>query len=439
MDKINIASALNEDYVPYTYTMLYSLLENHKEETRVRVFLLCNDLREDSKKKLEDLAKNYDSEIVFLTPDSSAFDSKMLEQGEWSIETLYRLQLFDLLPGNVDRILYLDGDMIINRDISQLYGMDFASSHLIVTHDMTMTPESGPVYGHLHSEHFNQMIRENRYFNAGMILMDARYLKEHYNLESYLRRAEELDFDIFAPDQDLLNDLHQDECKYIDALEYDLFACNAAGNGISYEKMKKDTVIVHYVGDKPWNAGDHLPYREEMLWWDYASRTIYAEEFLNQYLKDMISRSELYEAIQSVIDENAKIKRMIEDTLELTRKTLSMNSEKKSEDKKSEDKGSGEKESAGKISSSKDGGSSQREDIVPGFLPKGGIEEYLDQESHDDLDRDAVLELIREYLLEDMMHDYIERLREENADLKLAWQTVQKQFAAIGEGMGVTE
>lgn len=26
-----------------------------------------------------------------------------------------------------------------------------------------------------------------------------------------------------------------------------------------------------------------------------------------------------------------------------------------------------------------------------------------------------------------------------NADLKLAWQTVQKQFAAIGEGMGVTE
>ena len=153
----------------------------------------------------------------------------------------------------------------------------------------------------------------------------------------------------------------------------------------------------------------------------------------------MISRSELYEAIQSVIDENAKIKRMIEDALELTRKTLSMNSEKKSEDKKSEDKGSGEKESAGKISSSKDGGSSQREDIVPGFLPKGGIEEYLDQESHDDLDRDAVLELIREYLLEDMMHDYIERLREENADLKLAWQTVQKQFAEICEGMGVTE
>lgn len=29
MDKINIASALNEKYVPYTYTMLYSLRENH--------------------------------------------------------------------------------------------------------------------------------------------------------------------------------------------------------------------------------------------------------------------------------------------------------------------------------------------------------------------------------------------------------------------------
>lgn len=26
-----------------------------------------------------------------------------------------------------------------------------------------------------------------------------------------------------------------------------------------------------------------------------------------------------------------------------------------------------------------------------------------------------------------------------NADLKLAWQTVQKQFAAICQGMGVTE
>lgn len=38
MDKINIASALNEEYVPYTYTMLYSLLENHS----VSILMLWN-------------------------------------------------------------------------------------------------------------------------------------------------------------------------------------------------------------------------------------------------------------------------------------------------------------------------------------------------------------------------------------------------------------
>ena len=304
----NVVSALNDRYVPYTYVMLYSLFKNNPA-AHIRVYLLESDVSDSSMERLDALAGRYDNEINYIKMDDSMFDERLLDAGDWSMETCYRLAMNDVLPKDLDRVIYLDGDMIINADISDLYEMRFERDrHLVVTHDMTMTPDSGEVYGELHTEVFNKLIRENSYFNAGMILMDMEYLRSRYGLADYMRMAESLNYEVFAPDQDLLNLMHKDETQYVDAWEYDLFACNAFIRGYDLDRVRRDVKIIHFVGDKPWQGGSHFHYDVEHLWWDYALETVYAEELLTGFISSHFGESAFYGAIRKAEEFNSNLR-----------------------------------------------------------------------------------------------------------------------------------
>ena len=304
---MNIASALNDAYVTYTYVMLFSLFQNNSEED-IHVFLLQKDLTEESKKYLNDLADTFSNEIIYIQMDESDFDPRFLQNHEWPMETCFRLRLNDVIPDDVDRLLYLDGDMIVNKNISTFYETPFEEGkHLVVTHDMTMTPDSDATHGHLHTELFRRMILENAYFNAGMILMDFAFLKEKYHYSDYLHAAEELEFRIFAPDQDLLNYVHREEAQYTDALRYDLFACNAFVYGLDYNSVKKETSVIHYVGEKPWSGGDHFHYDVEHLWWDYALQTVFRERFLDRFIDGVFGNNDFNRAIEKAEEMNRNL------------------------------------------------------------------------------------------------------------------------------------
>ena len=282
--KINVATSLNEGYTPYTYVMLYSLFKNNTEH-EFTVYLLTDGLSEESKRDFGALCARYHGRLIYLTVDPRVFGDRLLGSGEWTKEACFRLALFDLLPDDAERLIYLDGDIIVNKNIGPLYSKDFKDKHLLVCHDMTMTPDSEPVYGHLHTETFNKLIRENRYFNSGMIVMDTAYLKKHYSLRNYMALAQKLNYEIHAPDQDLLNYAHQDETLYVSEWEWDLFACNAFVRGYDYATVKRRVGVVHFVGEKPWNDGDHLHYDVEKLWWDYALETKFSGKFLDDFVK----------------------------------------------------------------------------------------------------------------------------------------------------------
>ena len=307
---MNIASSLNDKYAPYTYVMLSSLFKNNSD-SKIDVYLLEADLSEESKRRFKELSDEYGNTVHFVKMDREAFGEK-LPFVDWPMETAFRLAMNDTLPQGLDRILYLDGDMIVNKSISDLYYRPFDDGcHLIVTHDMTMTPDSLDVYGDLHTEIFNRMIRDNKYFNAGMILMDFAYLRERYSFADYMNLAESIDYEIFAPDQDLLNLMHEDETEFVDALKYDLFACNAMVNGLDYEAVKHDVSIIHYVGDKPWRGGSHFHYEVEQLWWDYALDTVYPGQLIMDFVETHFGNSDFYDAIRKAEEFNENLKRDI--------------------------------------------------------------------------------------------------------------------------------
>ena len=121
MYRMNVATALDDNYAKYTYVMLYSLFTNN-EDAEIYVYLLQNSLTEESIQNLEKLCDTYRNHLCLLDVNEDTMDQRLLQTDNWTMETCYRLQLFDILPSEVDRLLYLDVDMVINQSVSENLG-----------------------------------------------------------------------------------------------------------------------------------------------------------------------------------------------------------------------------------------------------------------------------------------------------------------------------
>ena len=112
---MNISIALNKKYFVPAYVMLTSLFFNNPEES-IDVYMLYSDLTSKELECLEKLELEYNKKKIkamYIDPNYfSDFPEKDLKE----LETFYRLLLMDLLPQDVSRILYLDVDIIVNKN-----------------------------------------------------------------------------------------------------------------------------------------------------------------------------------------------------------------------------------------------------------------------------------------------------------------------------------
>ena len=281
---MNIASCLNEYYVPYTYMMLKSLFASNRRHD-ICVYLLHDGLSEEAASNFDALARSYtdgkenEKRVELIRVEDFSMNPKIYTYGGWNELTMYRLLLWDILPASVDRVLHLDGDMIINKDLMPLYETDFEGKDLIACADILAATDRKEYCIATHKEVFRSYFETGTYINAGMLLMNVKKNRGTGLLSVYEKTAEELDFVLPFPDQDLLNHIHHDSIKYADTLTYNFPAYDgtALNGGYDYDRAKKEVAIFHYLDKKPWNEGDHEIYDLERFFWDTTTGTVYEE------------------------------------------------------------------------------------------------------------------------------------------------------------------
>ena len=296
---MNIITALNRKYIPYTFTMLLSLCINEKEH--IDAYLLNSELTSEDVGEIRKVLSEYDIEVYSLTVDRQKFSDRLPHNSQWSIETYYRLMMLELLPQTVDRALYLDGDMVINKSLSELYHVEFEGAEIIACDDKSglNTPDS---YGPKHNEMFREAYaQEYRYFNAGVMLLNIEEMRKKYSFQTYLDAFEAWNYQMEAPDQDILNWVHWKKVAYVDCMVYDLFARVAHNAEITYEEVKEGTAIVHFAGAKPWENGN-FHFDIERLWWDYAKLTPYYDELLKGFVESAMTDTTVADYLRGLVD-----------------------------------------------------------------------------------------------------------------------------------------
>lgn len=319
MNRMNVATALNKKYLLYTGVMLHSLCVNNKMP--IRAFLLHNELEESDFQCLRDALKAFDIEIVSLKVNAELFSERLPRNQQWSIETYYRLALLELLPENIERLLYIDVDIIVNKSLEEVYRIEFENDEIIATED-SCGKKTWDKFGAKQKEMFISMFeRGYRYFNAGFMLLNIAKMREKYSFATYIQAIEEWNYQMDAPDQDILNYVHWEYVGYVDYNEYDLFARIAHNNGLTYEEVKQNVAVIHYAGTKPWDA-DNCHFDIEQLWWDYAKQTPFYVQLLEEFLHKTMFDATVENYILDIEAQAGNIQEQLNESIALNQKML---------------------------------------------------------------------------------------------------------------------
>ena len=317
---INIVTSLNDKYTLYTVVLLTSLFKTQTHDYPIHIFIMYNSLNNDNQKILIDTVKSYGGEISFLYVDSSLFKDFGTSES-WSYEAYFRLLLPNIMSDTIDRFLYLDVDVIVNQDISDMYFSDLNDIDICAAYDVTPLP-----FEDKRAFFFKEWYEEGslKYFCSGVTLWNLERIRQTHNFNSYIEIAKSINFEMVAPDQDILNIAHHGHIQiWEDPAKYGLYGKYSYNIGIHYDEVKEYSAIIHFAGQKPW-SGQYVHYDIEQLWWDYAKLTPYYLQLLEEFMQGVLHNPLVYDTMKASLSEKEMLQKNLTESLELNKKLLGM-------------------------------------------------------------------------------------------------------------------
>lgn len=239
-DIIHIGFGLHDKtghYSVWVGTVMQSILEH--TDSRICFHILHDEtLSIDNKYKLEKVARSGSSIIEFHKIDENDFSVGKNQMSRFTIGTMFRCSLPELLP-NLNRIIYLDADLFVNRDIKELWDVDICEYCLAGVAD-----EGVDIHNYPKILNKYPGIKKESYFNAGVLYMNLKKLREFGNLKKLV-----VDFlvenpEAGLPDQDALNVIFHNKVLYLDGSWNQFVFMHRKDN---VEKL--DKAIFHYAAD----------------------------------------------------------------------------------------------------------------------------------------------------------------------------------------------
>lgn len=240
---INVLISVDSNYLDKAQTMLFSLHMSTKED--VTVYLLDYRLSTEEKKRFRQyLIEKCQMQLSVI--DVRETDLDTLPVGRYSIEMYFRILAQFLMPDSLDRILWLDADIVLLKSISEFYHQSFEGKKYIVCAE-----SQGKEQWLIDHKKELGLPQEYIYFNSGVMLINLELLRKSTNMHDIIAQCYSLRDKLRCPDQDILNYLYQGQVKYAELKKYNYQL--TAIDHIPHSDVHH-IVILHYSGyRKPWN------------------------------------------------------------------------------------------------------------------------------------------------------------------------------------------
>ena len=251
---MNLVFICDNNYALPTRTAINSVIRNKKTETELKIYIVAVDLTTENIKKFKTLAThNVSIEVIEKT---NSFAHVGLDHIYVSKAALFKFSLPELLPD--DKVLYLDGDIIVQEDLSVLYNTNISKYYAAAIRDYFAENEKQD----------NIRIKHQFYFNSGCMLLNLLKMRQE-NITDKLITYKNGAKDNFYMDQDAFNIIFNENVKYISP-EYNFFNLyyNLRQNQ-AYSELQRiiNPKIIHFANNKPWN---NINATNAELWLQYV-------------------------------------------------------------------------------------------------------------------------------------------------------------------------
>lgn len=299
---IPVILSADNNYAPYMYITMFSMLENAKKTTSYDYYLLVpSSFDNKNKKMIMKLKENYDCDIHFVDMKNSFSDLKQMISHITS-PTYYRLLAADILPKYYEKCLYLDVDVCVCQDLSELYSTDLGNNYVAGV--------KAAGYHFVPQKHCQRLNLPNidHYINAGVLVMNLKQIRQDKMTEKFVKLSKN---NYETVDQDVLNVACFGRIKTL-PLKYNFMqqyeTKNLWQSCISkkiyspeeIEKAKNSPVIIHYADKiKPWQY--NITYYDN-IWWTYAKKTTYYKKIKKNCKKNDLHKTVLTQLKQYRLD-----------------------------------------------------------------------------------------------------------------------------------------
>jgi len=259
---INLLFSLNENYVFPLKVLIRSITDTNPDEIFC-MYLLHTGIRDET---LEELRTFVEKEGHVFEPiyNKNYFKSS----DKVAITRYYALEMYlwmfapYILPDHVDRILYLDPDIICLNKLRPLYTKPFHGNSFIATNYKYKTKWVQP-FNNLRLRNFES----DDYFNSGVVLMNLEKLRKIENADHIVETIRENKPFLILPDQDIFNLIFVNDIKEEDWRVYNMNPKVYEKLRIlfpqkyNYSKVEENVVFIHYSGKhKPWDEREKYKY-----------------------------------------------------------------------------------------------------------------------------------------------------------------------------------
>lgn len=262
IDNVHICFSINDKYAQHCCVTIASILNNCSKDIFINFYVIYNSLSNENKKKICRVAETDISSIKFIFVNRDEFINLPIKSDSYfTIENYFRLKIPSLF-NNLDKIIYLDSDILVLGDVKELWDIDLNKNYLACCEDSIATSEKKRL------SEFIDFSDEYKYYNSGVLLINCAKWRED-SVEQHLFEVLNKYYDqIYIVDQDALNCYLNKNIKYLDS----------AWNFQLHPEVKhnqpelKNIKIIHFVSRyKPWK--DHLEEKYSALYFSYLSFT----------------------------------------------------------------------------------------------------------------------------------------------------------------------
>lgn len=288
-DAITVVTASDNSYADYAGITVNSIIQNITDQSCYDILIFTNDMTDDKIRQILTLNKNNENVSIRFVYVNDVIESLNINiSNNYKVVTYYRLLLQKLME-KYEKVIYMDSDVVVNRDLKGLWDVDIQGYLVAGTYDVLIAAWQN--YDSGMQAYFEALgVNEpGKYLQAGVLVLNIKEMNQTFD-KNYLLQEACRNHYIFA-DQDLINIACKGKIKYVDS-SWDVLNLSDDGRNLCMQHLpnklreelveaEKNPKMIHYVEQSfPFFKNDRV---YSNLYWKYVQKTVFYDKLRKMY------------------------------------------------------------------------------------------------------------------------------------------------------------